>query len=218
MNKFLIFDMDGVLVNSEPFHKEVLLDVFKRRSLVMSDAYYSSLVGMANRAIWEKAKTDFDLEEPVPDLMHTHMERLFDMLEDRDIPQPEGMPELLQRLRQSDIRCSLASSSPMRLINAFTDRLGIDDLLDHKVSGEDLERSKPFPDIFLRVSALYGVAPEHFWVIEDSGHGVRAAVAAGMKCIGYINPDSGAQDLGPAHMKIDHFDTLNDTVLNTLWS
>lgn len=218
MNKFLIFDMDGVLVNSEPFHKEVLVEVFRSKGLHLDDPYYNSLVGMSNRAIWEKVRTDFSLSGEVKAHMDYHQEVLFRMLEDREVPQPEGMPGLLERLRKSDIRCSLASSSPMRLINAFVDRMQIADLLDHTVSGEHLERSKPFPDIFLKVSALYGADPGQFWVIEDSSHGVKAALAAGMRCIGYRNPDSGAQDLTMAHLRIDHFDTLNDTVLNDLWS
>ncbi len=209
--------MDGVLINSEPFHKEVLEEVFRRKGLSMDDSYYNSLVGMSNKAIWLKAKDDFSLSPDIADLMKFHQDLFFDMLEDRHIPQPEGMPELLERIRKLGVRCSLASSSPMKLIDVFVDRMGIAPLLDHKVSGESLPRSKPFPDIFLKVSALYGVPPEKFWVIEDSAHGVEAAVAAGMQCIGYRNPFSGNQNLEKAHMEIVHFDELNDTVLQKLW-
>ncbi|THD65835.1 HAD family phosphatase [Robertkochia marina] len=217
-DRFLIFDMDGVLINSEPFHKEVLEAVFRSQGLPMTGAYYNSLVGMSNRAIWEKAVKDHGLKQSTDNLMNYHMEVFFEMLESRTIPQPEGMPEFLERVRNSDIRCSLASSSPVKLINEFVRRLQIDSLLDHKVSGEDLPRSKPFPDIFLRVSALYGADPADFWVIEDSAHGVKAALAAGMQCIGYRNPDSGNQDLSAAHIEIDHFDELNEKLLRKLWS
>lgn len=218
MERFLIFDMDGVLINSEPFHKEVLTEVFRSKGLDMNTPYYNSLVGMSNRDIWEKVRQDFSLHPPVAELMDYHQGVFFEMLQGRTIPQPDGMPELLERLQKMQVRCSLASSSPMKLINVFVNQMGIDSLLDHKVSGEDFTRSKPFPDVFLKVSELYGEAPGRFWVIEDSSHGVKAALAAGMGCIGYQNPDSGAQDLSNAHREINHFDELNETVLKALWT
>ena len=217
MNRFLIFDMDGVLIDSEPFHKEVLKEVFNSKGLDLNDAYYNSLVGMSNRAIWIKAKNDFLLSPSVETLMQDHMDLFFEMLGNREIPQPDGMAGLLERVKGMGIRCSLASSSPMRLIEVFVNRMGIGELLDHMVSGEQLKRSKPFPDIFLKVSECYGESPERFWVIEDSAHGVKAAVDAGMRCIGYQNPLSGNQNLAQADLTIRHFDELNHAALNNLW-
>ena len=217
MDRFLIFDMDGVLVNSEPFHKEVLAEVFRLNNLQLKEVYYNGLVGMSNRAIWEKVQRDFEIPQAVSALREFHLRVFFDMLEGRHIPQPPGLSALITRLKELGVKCSLASSSPMRLIDEFVHRLQIGSLLDHKVSGEHLERSKPFPDIFLKVSENYGQHPGKFWVIEDSAHGVQAAIAAGMQCIGYRNPDSGNQDLSSAHLEIDHFDELNETVLKGLW-
>lgn len=217
MHRYLIFDMDGVLVNSEPFHKKVLQAALKDLGRSLEDDYYNSLVGMANREMWMKIRDDFKLTTPVDDLMAEHLKLLYVMLEKTDLPVPAGMSQLQTRLRALGVHCSLASSSPPRLIRAVVDGLGIADLLDHMVSGEEVEKSKPEPDIFLKVSAYYGVDPAAFWVIEDSAHGVSAALAAGMRCVGYRNPDSGDQDLSRAHRVISHFDQLNTEELISLW-
>src|SRR5690606_3322721 len=110
----------------------------------------------------------------------------------------------------------LASSSPVKLINIIVDRLEIRHHFDYLVSGEEVERGKPFPDIFLKVAELYNIEPSDSLVIEDSHNGVLAAKAAGMTCIGYKNLNSGNQDLTKADIVIGHFDELSDKVLKEL--
>ena len=81
------------------------------------------------------------------------------------------------------------------------------------VSGEDVARGKPEPDVFLRAAETLGAAPADCVVIEDSRHGVAAARRAGMRCVGFVNPRSGNQDLSAAHVTVADFAALTDETL-----
>ncbi|WP_335966636.1 HAD family phosphatase [Galbibacter sp. PAP.153] len=205
-----IFDMDGVIVDSEPVHQEILNKVFQELNLEFSVAYHHTLVGMAAIPMWEKIRTDFSIETNARELMNFHKEFLFIEMGKRKIAPVPGVIDLLLRLKKMGISISLASSSPLKLINLFIDQLEIRSYFDYLISGENIERSKPFPDIFLKVANEYGVSPDKFVVIEDSHNGVRAAKAAKMTCIGYKNPNSGNQDLSPADIIITSFTKLTD--------
>ena len=110
----------------------------------------------------------------------------------------DGIRELLAELKALNIPAAIASSSPPVFIKAVLRKF---DLLDHfecVVSGEEVERGKPAPDVYLKAAELLGVKPQDCMVLEDARHGVAAAKAAGMKCIGFVNPNSGNQDLSQA--------------------
>jgi len=92
-------------------------------------------------------------------------------------------------------------------------KLGLIDHFPLRISGADLETSKPHPEIFLEAAKMAQTTPEQCLVIEDSENGVKAAKAAGMKCIGYQNPNSGNQDLSAADWIIDHFDQFDWNIL-----
>lgn len=85
------------------------------------------------------------------------------------------------------------------------------------ISGEEVKRGKPDPEIFITTAKRIGVNPESCLVIEDAENGVKAAKAAGMKCIGYKNMDSGNQDLSEADLVINNFSELNLDILKGLW-
>jgi len=216
MKKHIIFDMDGVLVDSEPLHKEVLENVFNELAIDYTKEYHDTLVGMPSTPKWKKIISDFNLERDISELIELNKSAFYKEIESRDIPVTEGLFSLLDRLDKLNLKKSLASSSPVKLINIIVDRLEIRHHFDYLVSGEEVERGKPFPDIFLKVAELYNIEPSDFLVIEDSHNGVLAAKAAGMTCIGYKNLNSGNQDLTKADIVIDHFDELSDKVLKEL--
>lgn len=218
MRDHFIFDMDGVLVDSEPGHQQILKEVFKELNLGFSVDYHQTLVGMAAVPMWEKIRLDFQIQTDARELMNFHKELMYVEMEQLKIPPVGGVIELLGRLEDMQIKMSLASSSPDKLINHFVDKFNIRSKFDFLVSGESLVRSKPFPDIFLKVADLYHLEPERFMVIEDSNNGVRAAKAAGMKCLGYANPHSGNQDLSMADDIISDFSALTHDRIKELTS
>ena len=211
-----IFDMDGVLIDSEPAHQQIFKKVFEELNLDFSAAYHHTLVGMAAVPMWEKICSDFQIQTDARELMNFHKEFMYVEIKERDIQLVPGVYELLERLQEMQIKMALASSSVEKLIHHFVDKFEIRSKFDFLVSGESLTRSKPFPDIFLKVAELYDLKPDRFVVIEDSNNGVRAANAADMLCIGYTNPNSGQQDLSLADVTISNFSQLDHQKIKDL--
>lgn len=217
MQKHIIFDMDGVLVDSEPIHMEILGEVLRGMGVTLTKEYHFTLVGMGALMMWEKLKKDFDLEGDPADLLDTHKAYFFRVIKDREIPLTDGISDLLDRLKSSGYNLSLGSSSPVKLIDIFMEKVDLRGYFDHLVSSEHVANGKPFPDIFLRVSELYNLSPDNFVVIEDSRNGVKAAKAAGMQCIGYRNANSGNQDLSGADLTINDFRELSTEKIDMLY-
>ncbi|RAV30609.1 HAD family hydrolase [Sinomicrobium soli] len=214
--KHVIFDMDGVLVDSEPIHMQILGEVMQAKGVHISREYHFGLVGMGALMMWEKLQKDFKLEGGAAELLEAHKSYFFEVIGEREVPLTRGITDLLDRLKAEGVRLSLGSSSPVRLIEIFMEKAGLSGYFDHVVSSEHVARGKPFPDIFLRIAALYGIAPETFVVIEDSTNGVKAARAAGMKAVGYRNPNSGNQDLSLADLLIDDFEEFTPEQMKML--
>ncbi|MCX2679608.1 HAD family phosphatase [Galbibacter sp. EGI 63066] len=204
-----IFDMDGVLVDSEPVHQQILNKVFDELNLEFSVDYHHTLVGMAAVPMWGKIRNDFGISIDANELVSFHKEMFFAETENIKVPPVNGVLDFLKRLETLNFNISLASSSPVKLINRFVDELAVRSSFDYLVSGEEVGRSKPFPDIFFKVSEKYNVDPSRFLVIEDSHNGVKAAKAAGMTCIGYQNPNSGNQDLSAADYIVNDFSDMD---------
>ena len=216
MQPDIIFDMDGVLVDSEPFHKKIWKEVFNQLDLPFSETYHHTLTGTTGLFAWKKVIEDFQLSDTPERLINFHKEIFYKELENHDLKALPGVISLLKNLRANEFAMSLGSSSPKKLINIVVERLGIQNYFDYLVSGDEVENSKPAPDIFLKIAERYEQPVENFIVIEDSKNGVAAAKNAGMKCVGYVNENSGNQDLSMADLIIESFDELNGQILKTL--
>lgn len=198
MLKSIIFDMDGVLVNSEPVHYKAYLMALEPWGKTFSYEVYKTYVGTVNAVIIDGLIERFAL--PVTrDEFNEQMKEKKAYLYERDgYPGIDGVPEMLAGLKAAGYRLAVASSSPYENIVRATKALGIDSYFDVLVSGESVERPKPAPDVFLKAAGALETAPEDCLVVEDSCHGVHAAKNAGMACLGFVNPDSGDQDLSCA--------------------
>ncbi|GIZ16444.1 HAD family hydrolase [Capnocytophaga catalasegens] len=216
MKKYFIFDMDGVLVDSEPIHYQVMSIVFDRLQLSLSEKYRHTLTGMAGIPMWSKIVKDCHLPKSPSEYLDFHRDIFFEELPNKNIPEVKGVKDLLFCLKENDYKLALASSSTMKLIDIFTEQLQIKSYFDTIVSGENLQRSKPFPDIFLKVAENFNTAPESCIVLEDSTNGVLAAKSAGMTCIGFANPNSGKQDLSKADVIVKSMDEITSEMLRTI--
>jgi len=208
MIKAVIFDMDGVLVDSQPFHftvdRAVLASCGHEASLEVVQNY----AGMSNANRWAKYKCDFVLDASVESLIATHVRIIMEQLDAAELQAISYIPELLDMLRARGLRLAVASSSSYDFIYKMLDKLGIRGAFTHVLSGEDMPNSKPAPDIFLRAAELLECAVDECVVIEDSASGVQASVAANIRCVGFRNVNSGAQDLSGAAIIVDDFATL----------
>ena len=119
-------------------------------------------------------------------------------------------------LQNNNLRGTLPTSSGYELINMVLEKLGIAQYFDCITSGIDVKHGKPAPDVFLLAAERINKSPEECVVVEDSENGVNAAVAAGMKSVGYINPTSGKQCLDKANIVIDDFRKIDADVIYKL--
>lgn len=211
MPQCVIFDMDGVIVDSEPLHMEAERNVFHSLGISVSPEMHSTFVGISSHLMWRKVIAHFKLAADENDLVELQRSNYNQILKcsENIVPTP-GITKTMNALKQDGFRLALASSSGHNQISFFLSRFGIANLFDAIVSGDDVENGKPHPDIFLKAAGNAGSDPDECIVIEDSENGVKAALEANMKCMGFRNENSGNQDLSGADAIISKFD--NDTI------
>ena len=205
---YIIFDMDGVLLDSEPMHQEIIYEVFQLEGIPFDKAYIQTLTGMSAFPMWEKVKRDAQRSESVEELIKFHRDYFFKRLPEVKVPLVPHVKDVLEKFKNEGKHLSLASSSGRKLIDIFTQQTNIAHYFEVIMSGDDVKYSKPNPEIFLKVAQWYGLPATQFTVIEDSTNGVKAAKSANMKCIGFDNPLSGGQDLSQADRLIHSMQEL----------
>ena len=207
-NNYIIFDMDGVLLDSEPMHQEIIYETFQLKGIPFDKAYIQTLTGMSAFPMWEKVKRDAHRTESVEELMQFHRDYFFKRLPEVKVPLVPHVKEVLEKFKNEAKHLSLASSSGRKLIDIFTQQTNIAHYFEVIMSGDDVQYSKPNPEIFLKVAQWYHLPATQFTVIEDSTNGVKAAKSANMQCIALQNPLSGGQDLSQADLLIHSMQEL----------
>ena len=209
MLKAVIFDMDGVIIDSEPFHLKVNREIFRELNIKFSEKDYSAYIGVSNDEMWSDIKEKNNLSQSVAYLKQLQIKKDMDYLQKMDDKPIDGIMELLNELKYGNIPTALASSSSVKYIGMVLDSFNISDFFSVIVSGENMKRGKPAPDIFLHTASLLKVAPGSCVVIEDSRNGVIAAKAAGMRCVGFQNPNSVNQDISASDIIVGSIKELN---------
>lgn len=205
MNGIFIFDMDGVLIDSEPMHIEMESEVYKELGIEISEEEMHGFVGRSPLEVWSEIREEHGLTQSARELKEYDFDRKLEWLKARELEPIPGIPELIRDLEKREITLAVASSSPPDMIELVTRKLHIQHRFELMASGEEVPNGKPAPDLFLKVAKYFSVEPESCVVIEDSSNGVKAAKAAGMYCIGFRNPNSGNQNLSAADMIVDDF-------------
>jgi HAD superfamily hydrolase (TIGR01509 family) len=205
----VIFDMDGLLLDTETLWHEAETELFRRhgadftwddRMAVMGTSFEMTARHFADRLGRPAAEGNALVDEMIA-LMH---ERVL-----RQVDARPGAVELVERLRQLDgVRLGLASNSPRFLVLDALASVGLTDAFETIVTSSDVERSKPAPDIYLRACADLGVEPADALALEDSASGVAAAKAAGLTCIAV--PQYAETDVSAADRIVDSLEELID--------
>lgn len=203
VDKAFIFDMDGVIIDSEPMHDMVDMEVAAGFNIRLDRDRLQKYVGMRARDVWNSVIKEDQLSLTADQLLLIADEKKVKFIEVSDLAPIDGIRELLKRLKQLNYKIALASSSPIELIDAVLHKFEIESFFDYKVSGDEVQNGKPAPDIYLETARRMNVNPDDCIVLEDSRNGIDAGNAAGMKTIGFANPGSGNQDLSKANHVVD---------------
>jgi mannitol-1-/sugar-/sorbitol-6-/2-deoxyglucose-6-phosphatase len=207
----VVFDMDGVLLDSEPIWRAVEREVFGELGIHVTDDDLRETMGVRIADVVDGWHRRHPWSEPSrEEIAHTVVERVARTIEETGSLHP-GVRAAIERLERSGVRLALASSSPMRLIEAVLRMGDLETVFEVVVTAEDDERGKPDPDVYLRAARALGIPPERCLAIEDSINGVRAAKAAGMVCVAVPASDNEAA-FDEADLVLDSLETFDDRV------
>jgi sugar-phosphatase len=181
--KAVIFDMDGLLIDSEPFWRRSHQVVLARHGYDVTEDEVRAAAGKRTAdqvAVWRER---FGFHESLdPDMTDQIVDEVISSIHTHGEPMA-GVDKLVRELHEHGMPLAVASSSSVRLIDVVLERLGIRQYMQAVHSGENEKRGKPHPDVFITTAKTLGVKPENCLVFEDSLNGVKAAKAAGMYCI-----------------------------------
>jgi HAD superfamily hydrolase (TIGR01509 family) len=211
----VVFDLDGLLLDTEQVWDEVREALTRERGGRWHDGAQADMMGMSSKEWSRYMHDELGLTEPPEELNRLVVERMQERYADR-LPLIDGAVEAVRRLAER-WPLGLASSSNRPLIDLALREVGVADLFSATVSSEEVERGKPAPDVYLEAARRLGVQPEDAVAIEDSANGIRAARAAGMGVVAIPNahfpppPDA----LAEAHVVLDSLAELSPDVVES---
>jgi len=217
----VILDMDGLLIDTEPAWRAAEADVFADLGIQLSAAELLETTGQAIGevvAIWRQRQpdqpgeleqlTDTEIADRITDLVVAHVKA-------EGAPMA-GVPKAIELFRRRSLSLAIASSSPLRLIDAVCEQLGLDDI-EVRCSAFDEANGKPAPDVYLAAARKLGDSPASCLAIEDSPTGVLAAKAAGMRCLAVPDPQLAADPrYREADLVISSLEHLDDQAFRLL--
>lgn len=213
MNPF-IFDMDGVIVDTEKYWQSAETGKLKEWLPKWGPEDQEKIIGMHIDDIYQFLISEYSLKISYVDFSR-EVNQIADNIYKNQCALIPGFKELITTLKEKGVKIGLASSSKREWIDIILDRFNLRKFFNITVSAQEIDGpGKPAPDIYLHTAKLLNTIPENCWVIEDSNHGVCAAKAAHMKCIGFRNGINLKTDLSKADIEIEGFKDFNFTLLN----
>ena len=197
----VIFDMDGVLVDTYHAHYQSWLKMAEAEGLGFTEEEFAQTFGRTSREIiahfWGTGYTDEQIAE-----LDDRKEEAFRRIIAADFPAMPGAHALLGRLHGAGFKLAVGSSGPPENVDLVLDRLGTRRLFDAVITATDVTRGKPDPQVFLLAAGRLGVPPERCAVVEDAAPGIAAAEAAGMTSIGLTSTGRTAESLAAATLVV----------------
>lgn len=211
----VIFDMDGVIADSEPIHFLAEKELFIPYGVSLSGDEIYGFMGAGIEPMLRQLVDQYAVPADPAELYEIHKSNLMKRMQNGLMPIP-GSLELIHRLDDRGIPLGLATSSFRDLVQLVLRKFRIESCFRVVVTGDDISKTKPDPEIFLAAAKGLGILPHACLAIEDSTNGVLAAKAAGMRCIGYLSPNSRNQTLGSADAVVDHMGAVKSDLLRSL--
>lgn len=187
--KAVIFDMDGVLVDSEGFWAKAEFEVFSSYGVKVTDELAAQTRYMTTKEVTEFWYQKFPWEKlDVPSVEQEVVSKVIELIQTENCT-ISGIQEFVKDLKNKEYKIGLATNAPLRVADAVLEKLQVRDYFDTVHSSEFEEKGKPHPAVYLTSSQKLGISPEYCIAIEDSHSGLKAAKAAGMKTIFFTNND-----------------------------
>ena len=216
MFKSVIFDMDGVIINSEPLHRKSYYLMFEELNIDVPEDLYASFTGMATMPICEKICDFFSLNQSPETLVDTKRKYFSGLFEKGyKLNLIEGVLELIKHYYENGINLVLASSASMENIEMIFKKFDLNQYFQAKISGADLKESKPNPEIFIKATELSGNSKDCV-VIEDATNGIIAKSAGLFVLLIMVMIQS--QDYSKADLVINNFENIYIEKLKTIKS
>jgi beta-phosphoglucomutase len=181
-DKAVIFDMDGVLIDSYDAHLQSWMRMAENRGLEMTEEMFASSFGQTNQTIIPEHWPECNDPETIQ-AISDEKEAAFREVLHENFPEMSGAGELLRRLSEAGFSLAVGSSGPTENVNAVLEELSESERIAAKVTGSDVSHGKPHPEVFLTAAGKLDIEPEDCLVVEDAAAGVEAARRAGMACI-----------------------------------
>lgn len=210
----VIFDMDGLMIDSESLAKEAWQATARRFGREIDEAMFMRMLGLRETECTAMVLEALALPVTAEALWQERNDLFLASLPGRLKAMP-GLPELVVELQARGLRRAIATSGERRYVELVMHELSLDSTFDAIVAAQDVKRGKPAPDVYLLAARRLGLEPEQCLVLEDAPNGVAAAKAAGMMCIAVPNEFTRSLDLSAADTILpsllavrDRFDTL----------
>lgn len=212
--KAVIFDMDGVIIDSEPIQSLAFKEVLAEYGIGPIPEAVVQTPGIRGRENWEILKKRYHLQEDTDVLVEKRMAVYLRLLRDHLKPR-SGFMALLRALKERGYQVALGSSSTTS-VQVVVEGLGLESVFDAVVTGLEAVNAKPHPEIFLRTAEKLGLKPEECLVVEDSEPGVEAAKRAGMWCIAAPNDTTRDHDHSPADLIVHSLEEITMDAIERL--
>ena len=181
--ELIIFDMDGLIFDSERIFMEQLGYVMAEHGCTLTENIYIKTIGLNGKVLKDAMLKQYGNDYPFEEISHEARNRLNKIAESGMLPVKRGIRELLEYIKQKNIKCCVASSSPTIFVEQYLKLYGLYNYFSGVTGGEKAARSKPEPDIFLMACADFNVKPEKAIVLEDSQNGIIAAGRAKIRAV-----------------------------------
>ena len=215
-NYAAIFDMDGVLVDTYHAHYKSWLAMAEPEGLSFTEAEFAPTFGRTSREIIAYFWGDGRYDDAEIAALDEKKEAAFRRIIEADFPAIPGVSSLLEDLHAAGFALAVGSSGPPENVDLVLNRLGAGGLFQAVVTGMDVTRGKPDPQVFLIAAERLNVPPRRCAVVEDAPAGVAAANAAGMASIGLTSTGRTAESLSAAHLIVGSLAELSAELLRGL--
>ncbi|MFQ9923842.1 MAG: HAD family hydrolase [Beduini sp.] len=210
MLKAVIFDMDGLMIDSERVTFDGYVIECNKLGHTMTKEFYKTLLGKPITGIYDQFHKEFGEDFPIEEVIQKVHAYMADLFETKGVPVKPGLIELLKYLKENNYKTIVATSSNRHRVDVILENAKIASYFDDSICGDEVSKGKPNPEVFLKSCEKLGVSPDEALVLEDSEAGILAAYSADIRVI--CIPDMKYPEKEYAEMTHDIVDNLNDVL------